>query len=57
MTTALASLRVTASMDGGAYTAGAQAIESANQRMAASGQTAGAAFAAQDAAAGRTGEI
>jgi hypothetical protein len=51
----LSSLRVSAEMDATGYKSGADAIEAANKRMADSGQSAGAAFAAQDAAAGRTG--
>lgn len=55
MTVALSSLRVTADMDSSGYARGAEAVASANARMAASGQLAGAAMAQQDAAAGRTG--
>src|ERR1035437_7155997 len=55
MAVVLSELRVTASMDGSAYTAGADAIDAANKRIADSGQTAGAALAAQDAAVGRSG--
>lgn len=55
MAVILSELRVSASMDASGFTAGAALIESANRRMAESGQAAGATFAAQDAAAGRTG--
>lgn len=55
MTVALSSLRVTADMDSSGYARGAEAIASANARMAASGQLAGAALAQADATAGRTG--
>ena len=55
MVVILSELRVSAAMDASGFTAGAAAIDDANRRMAASGQAAGAAMAAQDAAIERTG--
>ena len=55
MTISLSQFRVSAAMDASGFVAGVEAIDAANRRIVASGQAAGAALAAQDAAAGRTG--